>query len=230
MNGYGVVVAMVAALVVGTLGTTEARGEAEARQEFVAAREHRIHELRSAELNRVDHNDGYVATAAVWDEWRAEQKRIAEEAARKAEEERRAAEEAARAAEVQRQQASYSAPAPAAPAPGGGSSGVTHVEYVAGWGNQSTIDSCIGSVIYNDYGGRGIAEHWRCGGASFPMWAGATVQLTGAINGVYRVTGILAYLDINVHTVADLPGGFFYQTCINGSNSNMAFVGLERIG
>ena len=140
--------------------------------------------------------------------WEGEQARIAAE------------EEAARA----QAEAPVAQPAPAPAIP----SGVDHVEYVYGWGGQGLVDSCVGSVVYADYGGAGIVEHWSCGGSEFPQWAGAIVEIPGW--GLYQTTGIVAVLDADVHNVTHLPGGFFYQTCLYGSSSNMIFIGLIQIG
>lgn len=142
-------------------------------------------------------------------------------------EQARLAEERAAAERVTGRRAPVSADDSGSQGSGGGS-GVDHVEYVAGWGGQGLIDACVGSVFFDGYGGQGIVEHWSCGGSEFPQWPGAIVEIPGY--GIYEVQGILTILDASVNDTSDLPGGFFYQTCLGGSTSTMAFIGLSQVG
>ena len=103
----------------------------------------------------------------------------------------------------------------------------------AGAGEQWVIDACNGaSDVTAWYGTPSIAQHWSCGGSSFPSWPGAQVTLTGRLDGVYEVLGVVAILDASIHTVADIPGGYdlIYQTCVGGSDANMSIIALRRIG
>jgi hypothetical protein len=133
-----------------------------------------------------------------------------------------------------------SAPAAArAAAPGG----VDYVEnlWATGYGTESQ------SIIYSCHGSNGgvnvtpwyripaVAQDMNCGGHAFPEWAGATVQITGpaagSLAGTYRVIGVVAHLNSDTQTTADLPHGYdlVFQTCITG-HTNMALVGLTRGG
>ncbi|MFE6967154.1 hypothetical protein ACFVAJ_18720 [Agromyces sp. NPDC057679] len=108
-----------------------------------------------------------------------------------------------------------------------------YVEHVrtAGW--QDAIDACSDSVDITEwYGTATVAEHWSCGGASFPRETGTLVHFTGQFEGFYRVVGIPAYLNVHTDSISDVPRGYdlLFQTCIDGDSSNMAMVALEREG
>lgn len=168
--------------------------------------------------------DQTAALQASVDAWQAEQDRIAAEKA--------AAEEAARqaAAEQSYSDSSDDYSEPSAPAPES-SSGVDATVYVYGWGWQDAIDACAGAVWYNGYGGAGLAEHWQCGGSSFPDWPGAIIDIPGV--GLYESVGVIAMMDSTVLTSEDAPYGYadlFYQTCYGGDPHSTVFYGLNRIG
>lgn len=181
---------------------------------------------------------------AAVDAWNAEQARIAAEKAAAEAAARAAAEAAAAAAAAQ--QSSYSAPrssgggggsssgGSSSGGGGGGGGGVNHDEGVWAYGFQAEIDACNGSVnVTARYGTTAIAEHWSCGGRNFPTWGGATVRVHGAgLDGIYRVEGIVARLNVNTNTTADIPHGYdlIYQTCWNGNSSDMTLIGMTRIG
>ena len=168
--------------------------------------------------------------------WKAEQARIAAEKARIAAEKaaaRAAADRAARAATSQpyaQQGAGRSS---------GGSGGgqaparaSTYNKYVWTYGWQAQIDACQGAVdITAHYGVAVIAEHWRCGGSSFPR-AGTLITLSGVRSGTYRVGSVVAVLNISTDGASDVPRGYglLYQTCINGSSARMSFTALTRVG
>ncbi|WP_350348904.1 hypothetical protein ABIQ69_02905 [Agromyces sp. G08B096] len=181
-------------------------------------------ELRAAAGELAEIAARLRAAIAAYD---AEQQRLAAEAA---------AAEAARAAEAAADDAASDGDSPWSGPSGGaggipaGGTGVDHVEYVYGWGDQSAVDACAGSVFFDVYGGAGLAEHWHCGGSEFPTWAGAIIEIPGY--GLYRSEGIAAVLDAYVNTTEDLPTGFdlFYQTCLGGDTSRLAIIGLTRIG
>ena len=105
-----------------------------------------------------------------------------------------------------------------------------HVQAV-GWTPE--LDECVGSVDvtahYEDV--PTIAEHWSCGGKDFPDDAGAVITLTGVHAGTYRVDGIVAMLNADRDSTADLPRGFdlLYQTCQNGYSGTMSFTALTKI-
>lgn len=155
----------------------------------------------------------------------AEQARLAAEAAAAAE--RAAAEQqAAEESYSGGSDDSYDAPGSS----GGGGGGVDHIEYVAGYGGQSLIDACVGSVMWDfSYygGGYGLAEHWSCGGSSFPQWAGAIVEIPGY--GTYRVDGVLGGFNNSDPSTYWAPSQFFYQTCQGGNPNNSIFIGLTQI-
>lgn len=164
--------------------------------------------------------------------WHAEQARVAAvKAARAA---------AAKAAQAARVAAARSAGVYAAPVAGSGRAGVapapTHTarfnKYVWTSGWQAQIDACRGSVdITGHYGVAVIAEHWSCGGSSFPR-AGTVITLSGVRSGTYRVGSVVAVLNANTQGTSNIPRGYglLYQTCINGSNATMSFTVLTRIG
>lgn len=155
----------------------------------------------------------------------------AEQARLKAE--REAAERAA--AEEAAQQAAENSWTPEDSSSGGGGSGgggsapapsgVDYTLYVYASGqDQALVDACGGAVAWWS---QGFVEHWSCGGASFPQWAGAVVEIVGY--GTYRVTGVIGGLDYNDPSTYWVPSGAFYQTCLGGDSSNTIFIGLERI-
>jgi hypothetical protein len=144
-------------------------------------------------------------------------------------------------------EADYSAEAPASFIGSGLSVPVANVDAaVASWqqaqasaftldvwtdGFQTQIDACRGGVdVTSDYGVPTIAEHSGCGGTAFPKQPGALVRLTGVDSGLYRVIGVVAYLDGDVDTTADLPRGYdlLFQTCATGY-TDMSFTALQRI-
>ena len=148
--------------------------------------------------------------------WEAEQARIAEEAAR-------AAEEAA---------VTIATPATSNSGVQIASNGIDHDEWVYGSGWQAEIDLCAGSVdVSAKLRVPVLAEHSNCGGSSFPTWAGAVVDVHGVFEGRYRVIGVVAVLNGNIHNSNDVPRGYdlLFQTCVNGY-TEMRFIALERIG
>jgi len=103
--------------------------------------------------------------------------------------------------------------------------------HATGWTPE--LDECIGSVDvtahYQDV--PTIAEHWSCGGKDFPDDAGTVITLTGVHAGTYRVDGIVAMLNANRNSTADIPRGYdlLYQTCQNGQSATMSFTALTKI-
>ena len=166
--------------------------------------------------------------------WHAEQARVAAVTAVRAAAAKAAAAQAARAAAV-RSAGVYTAPvagsgrAGVAPAP---TNTVRFNKYVWTSGWQAQIDACRGAVdITGHYGVAVIAEHWSCGGSSFPR-AGTVITLSGVRSGTYRVGSVVAVLNANRQGTSNIPRGYglLYQTCINGSNATMSFTVLTRIG
>ncbi|MGO4690639.1 hypothetical protein [Glaciibacter sp. 2TAF33] len=108
----------------------------------------------------------------------------------------------------------------------------TNHVHAAGW--YPELDACLGSVdLTARYGGvPTIAEHWSCGGRDFPDDPGTLITLTGLRAGTYRVEGIVAMLNQDTATTADLPRGFdlLYQTCQNGQSSSMSMTALTKVG
>ncbi|WP_022885611.1 hypothetical protein [Glaciibacter superstes] len=107
----------------------------------------------------------------------------------------------------------------------------TNNVWAAGWIPE--LDACQGSVdLSANYGLAAIAEHWSCGGKDFPDDAGTIITLTGVRAGTYRVEGIVAMLNQNTATTADLPTGYdlLYQTCQDGQSSTMSMTALTKIG
>ncbi|WP_092965052.1 hypothetical protein [Agromyces sp. CF514] len=187
--------------------------------------------------------DAAASSIALLDEavaaWQLEQDRLAEEA--RLAEERAAAAAAQAAADAAASESALEGrddggdggtDTPVATAtPGPASADWT--EYVWTSGFQAELDACAGGVdLSGTYGVRVVGEHWHCGGAGFPTWSGAIVDMSGVISGRYRVEGIAAVLDGATADSNDIPGGFdlLYQTCLNDSQSQMAFVGMTRIG
>jgi len=104
------------------------------------------------------------------------------------------------------------------------------VAWAVGW--QDEIDDCRGAVDVGDhYGTAVIAEHWSCGGSSFPG-EGSTIALTGVITGIFRVGSVAVVLNAATDKAASIPHGFdlLYQTCRDGSSATMSFTELTRIG
>ncbi|MEO6200894.1 MAG: hypothetical protein ABIX44_07010 [Cryobacterium sp.] len=102
--------------------------------------------------------------------------------------------------------------------------------WTSGW--QAQIDACRGAVdVTGRYGVAVIAEHWRCGGSSFPR-AGTIITLSGVRSGTYRVGAVVAVLNAKTQGTASVPRGYglLYQTCINGSNATMSFTVLTKVG
>jgi hypothetical protein len=103
--------------------------------------------------------------------------------------------------------------------------------HATGWTPE--LDECIGSVDvtahYQDV--PTIAEHWSCGGKDFPDDAGTVITLTGVHAGTYRVDGIVAMLNADRNSTADVPRGYdlLYQTCQNGQSATMSFTALTKI-
>lgn len=93
--------------------------------------------------------------------------------------------------------------------------------------DQSLVDACNGPVWWT---GNLLAEHWHCGGASFPKTPGSIVNVSGS--GTYQVVGIVGVVNGYTATTADVPGGYdlIYQTCLNDNPGTTGFVGLVRIG
>ena len=103
--------------------------------------------------------------------------------------------------------------------------------WTAGW--QAEINACRGGVdITAHYGQPTIAEHWSCGGSSFPTTAGTIVTITGLDAGTYRVAGVVAVLNAYTSHTNDIPAGYslLFQTCRNGDSHYTQFVGLQKIG
>jgi hypothetical protein len=99
-------------------------------------------------------------------------------------------------------------------------------------GFQTQINACRGAVnVTGNYGVPTIAEHWACGGSSFPG-AGATIRVTGQFAGVYRVGGVVAVLNAYTADSSQIPRGYqlLFQTCRNGDSRLTTFVALTRIG
>ncbi len=81
------------------------------------------------------------------------------------------------------------------------------------------------------YGVRTVAEHWTCGGSSFPTTGGAIVRLTGLDAGTYRVKGIVAILNAYTAHTSQIPRGYsvLYQTCRGNDSHRTEFVALEKL-
>ncbi|QEO10200.1 hypothetical protein [Protaetiibacter larvae] len=172
-------------------------------------------QLRSAE--ELAHATSAVDRAV--DAWEAEQARIAAER-----------EAAQRAAEAAAAAAAHPARArTGAPAPAG-----RYVEGIWTSGGQAEIDACRGSVniagIAGYLGGAFYAaEHWSCGGRAWAgIGTGAQVEFPGY--GVYQVAGQVGGLVLGADA-SMLPAGYdgYYQTCIDGSSSNMHVWLLTRV-
>ena len=82
------------------------------------------------------------------------------------------------------------------------------------------------------YGMRIVAEHWSCGGSSFPTASGSTVTFTGLDAGTYRVIGLVATLDAYTAHTYQVPHNYqmLFQTCRGGNSHYTEFIALQRIG
>jgi hypothetical protein len=103
--------------------------------------------------------------------------------------------------------------------------------WTAGW--QAQINACHGAVdITAHYGTPTVAQHWGCGGSSFPTAAGAVVKFTGLDAGTYRVIGVAAVLNAYTAKTNQLPHGYdmLFQTCRNNNSHTTEFVALQKIG
>jgi hypothetical protein len=100
-------------------------------------------------------------------------------------------------------------------------------------GFQAQINACRGGVdVTAHYGTATVAQHWGCGGSSFPTAAGAVVRFTGLDAGTYRVIGVVAVLNAYVAKTNQLPRGYdmLFQTCRNNDSHTTEFIGLQKIG
>ncbi len=100
-------------------------------------------------------------------------------------------------------------------------------------GFQASIDACRGGVdVTAQYNVHTIAEHWTCGGSSFPRTAGSIVTLTGIDAGTYRVDGVVAILNVYKNKTSDIPRGYdlIYQSCLNNNATTEFFAGMTKIG
>ncbi len=110
----------------------------------------------------------------------------------------------------------------------------SYTKHVVATGWYPELDRCEGAVDisahYLDI--PTIAEHWSCGGNSFPDEPGTVITLTGQHAGLYRVEGIKAMLNIDIHDAGDIPTGYdlLYQTCQDGWSTSMSFTALTKIG
>lgn len=98
-------------------------------------------------------------------------------------------------------------------------------------GFQTQIDACRGAVnLSANYHVNVIGEEWQCGGSRFPR-AGALVQLTGIMSGLYRVGPVVAVLNAYVDHTSDIPRGYdlLYQTCLNGDAHTETFTELSPV-
>lgn len=99
-------------------------------------------------------------------------------------------------------------------------------------GFQAQVNACRGGVdLTGAYHTRTVAEHWQCGGSSFPEKAGAVVTFTGLDAGTYRVVGVVAVLNAYVAKTRNVPHGYemLYQTCYGGDSRHTVFIALARI-
>lgn len=103
-----------------------------------------------------------------------------------------------------------------------------------GSGGQDLVDSCVGATRFADYDPYGFAPtyavHWDYGGYSLPTTPGSIIEVKGV--GRFKVTGVFATLDYYVHTTDHLPYGaapVFFQTCLNGNDRTMIFIGAVPV-
>jgi hypothetical protein len=100
-------------------------------------------------------------------------------------------------------------------------------------GFQAQVNACRGGVdMTAHYGMRIVAEHWSCGGSSFPTASGSIVRFTGLDAGTYRVIGLVATLDAYTAHTYQVPHNYpmLYQTCRGGNSHYTEFIALQRIG
>ena len=103
--------------------------------------------------------------------------------------------------------------------------------WTAGW--QAQINACRGAVdITAHYRTPTVAQHWGCGGSSFPTTAGTIVRFAGLDAGTYRVLGIAAVLNAYTAKTNQLPRGYdmLFQTCRDNNSHTTEFVALQKIG
>ena len=120
----------------------------------------------------------------------------------------------------------------AKPAPAAAVKPVHTVNVWTGGGSQSAINACRGGVdMTARYHVRTVAEHWSCGGSSFPTKSGTIIRLTGIDAGVYRVKGIVAILNAYTAHTNQIPRGYsaLFQTCRGNDSHHTEFVALEKI-
>lgn len=182
----------------------------------------------------VELETSYEAWTAAVDVARAEREAAEATAAEAAAAEAAAASvaEQAVAAETQAEAAANSSDAAGEPAPvvdNTAPAAADFTVYPGGSGGQDLIDACVGPIwtgglpMY-------LAEHWHCGGAAFPLYTGAIVNVAGV--GTFQSVGVVIQLDGPNSTYADIPGGYdlYYQTCLNNNPATTGVVGLQRIG
>jgi hypothetical protein len=110
-----------------------------------------------------------------------------------------------------------------------------HAHTVNIWttGFQAQVNACRGGVdMTAHYGMRIVAEHWSCGGSSFPTSAGSIVRFTGLDAGTYRVIGLVTTLDAYTAHTYQVPHNYqmLYQTCRGGNSHYTEFIALTKIG
>lgn len=163
-----------------------------------------------------------AATAAVETavtEWTAEQARIAAE--------REAARLAAVAAAAAAAHTVGARTGPLRPAG-------AFVESIWTTGGQAQVDACRGSVNFAGIAGYlgaafYAAEHWSCGGRAWAgLGTGARVDFPGY--GSYQIVGQVGGLALGADA-SMLPAGYdgYYQSCIDGSATNMHVWLLRRV-
>jgi hypothetical protein len=136
--------------------------------------------------------------------------------------------EAAAAAAAAAQAAAAAAAANAARA-----AASAHTVNVWTTGFQAQVNACRGGVDMSaHYGMRIVAEHWSCGGSSFPTTPGSIVRLTGLDAGTYRVMGLVATLDAYTSHTYQVPHNYqmLYQTCRGGNSHYTEFIALSQVG
>ncbi|MBC9927173.1 hypothetical protein [Leucobacter sp. cx-169] len=99
--------------------------------------------------------------------------------------------------------------------------------YPAGTGGQALVDTCAGPVWFESLPSY-LAEHWHCGGASFPKNAGAIIDVAGV--GTFVSQGVIVQLDGFNSTINDVPPGYdlYYQTYLRMNPSTTLILGLMR--
>lgn len=187
-----------------------------------------VEDLEDSFAKQVETADGIV------EEWKAE---LEAEKEREAERERIRKEEEARKAAEAAAAAAYSQPSNGAQAPsqasgGGGAAAPAESGYtvrIGGAGGQGLIDACVGAVWWSGWHNL-LAEHWHCGGASFPQWAGAIIHIPGS--GTYQSAGVVSVVNQATANTGNIPGGYdvVYQTCLNNNPGTTGLIGLTRIG